>query len=175
VKIPTLFIRDHQDRRFVVPIVTKDCEWVIAGEGVATRQYDGVHVLYDPGVNLELAPEPELAGWFVEDRRGELVEGWQSKYAGPLREAIAALPASDAALPGTHELIGRKINRDPEKVGRHLLIAHRDADRLPDAPRTFEGLRRWLAEHNYEGIVWHWEQPDGSVKMAKLKRKDMRR
>lgn len=168
LNVPTLFLRDPDDRRFVYARVTLGCEWVLAGEGVATRQYDGVCVMFGAERDPEVHP-PELRGWWVEARDG-WEPAWQSKYARPLQEAIANLPDSDSPVPGTHELIGPKINRDPEKVGRHLLIAHRDAD-IVDAPRTFDGLSRWLLSHPYEGVVWH--HPDG--RMAKLKRKDVRR
>jgi hypothetical protein len=40
-KIPTLFVRDPDDRRHVTEQITPGCEWVTAGEGTATRKYDG--------------------------------------------------------------------------------------------------------------------------------------
>lgn len=41
-KIPTLFERDWDgDRSRVVDVVHADCRWVVDGEGVATRKYDG--------------------------------------------------------------------------------------------------------------------------------------
>lgn len=47
-KIPTLFARDWDgDRRYVLPEVTPGCEWVIEGDGVATRKYDGTCVMFD--------------------------------------------------------------------------------------------------------------------------------
>jgi hypothetical protein len=36
-KIPTVFVRGEQDRRYVTEAVTPDCEWVMVGEGQATR------------------------------------------------------------------------------------------------------------------------------------------
>ena len=195
-KIPTLYVRDTADRRYVMPVVQEGCEWVLAGEGTATRKYDGTCVLFDPDV--EGAPEAtvrELQGWWArrELKAGTLTPdyyiteekdpntgktvGWEpadrSPFAKYLAEAVRNL--TDGPREGTHELLGPKINRDPERMGRHVLIAHADAEVLPDAPREFEGLSRWLRDHEYEGIVWHWGQPDGSVKMAKLKRRDVRR
>ena len=41
-KIPTLFERDwNGDRSRVLPQVHSGCEWVLAGEGIATRKLDG--------------------------------------------------------------------------------------------------------------------------------------
>lgn len=169
-RIPTLFLRNPEDRRFVMPVVQQGCEWVLAGEGTPTRMYDGVLALFDPAApHVEHADPAELQGWFVEDRRGgELVPAWRSKYARPMAEAARAI--TDGPRIGSHELLGPKINRDPERIGRHIVIAHADADVLNDAPRDLDGLTTWLLSHPYEGIVWH--HPDG--RMAKLKRKDVR-
>lgn len=194
-KTPTLFLRDSEDRRFVTRQVTAGCEWVLAGEGRATRKYDGTCVLFDPNLGIEgegvpVADVPELQGWWtrrelkpnasapaeyvpveIDENTGKTV-GWEpadhSPFAKYLVEAVRNL--TDGPREGTHELLGPKINRDPENIRRHVVIAHADAD-LVDAPRDFDGLTRWLHEHPYEGIVWH--HPDG--RMAKLKRKDVRR
>lgn len=190
-KVPTVFLRDPEDRRFVTPVVQAGCEWVLAGEGRALRKYDGTCVLFDPDVvDAPLSTIPELQGWWarrelkpgqpapehygveeVDQTTGKTV-GWEpadrSPFAKFLTEAVHNL--TDGPARGTHELLGPKINRDPEGIGKHIVIAHADADIL-DAPRTFDGLRAWLLAQPYEGIVWH--HPDG--RMAKLKRRDMRR
>lgn len=186
-RIPTLFLRDPADRRFVVPQVTPGSEWVLAGQGRATRMYDGIAALFDPELDSEyVAGVRELQGWWVRHKAkpGALLpdhfhveedgglNGWvpadRSQFVRPLVEAVHNL--TDGPRNGTHELIGPKINRDPERIRKHVLIAHADAD-LVDAPRDFEGLTRWLLTQPYEGVVWH--HPDG--RMAKLKRKDVRR
>jgi hypothetical protein len=190
-RIPTLYLRDPADRRFVMPLVQQGAEWVLAGEGVATRMYDGVCVLFDPALDPDyVADVRQMQGWW---RRRELkpgallpdhfhpvtpggLIGWTpadrddyAKFGRYLVEAVRNL--TDGPRRGTHELLGPKINRNPERIERHVVIAHADADLLTDAPRDFEGLSRYLLSHSYEGIVWH--HPDG--RMAKLKRKDVRR
>lgn len=194
-KTPTLFVRNPDDRRFVTAHVTPGCEWVLAGEGQATRQYDGACVLFDPELTADAggaptAQVPQLQGWWARRKikpggaapemfvavetdpgTGKTV-GWEpaenSGWARYLAEAVGHL--SDGPEVGTHELLGPKINRNPESMARHVVIAHRDAAAV-DAPRDFEGLTVWLLLHPYEGVVWH--HPDG--RMAKLKRRDMRR
>ena len=94
--------------------------------------------------------------------------GWepiaQSAYARYHAEAVPA----QALTPGTYELIGPKINGNPEKVDGHELVAHADAETF-DVPRDLDGLRAWILAHpQYEGIVWH--HPDG--RRAKLKYRD---
>ena len=45
-KIPTIFERDWDgDRSRVLPIPVAEADWVFAGEGVATRKYDGTACL----------------------------------------------------------------------------------------------------------------------------------
>ena len=47
-KIPTLFERDFTTLPPVLTDkVTPGCEWVLAGEGIATRKYDGTCVMLD--------------------------------------------------------------------------------------------------------------------------------
>ena len=46
-KIPTLFVRDPENMSRVTREVTPGCEWVLAGEGVATRKWDGTNVLVE--------------------------------------------------------------------------------------------------------------------------------
>lgn len=46
-KIPTMFVRDPDNMRYVIDEVTPGCEWVLAGEGTPTRKYDGTCVMFD--------------------------------------------------------------------------------------------------------------------------------
>ena len=57
---------------------------------------------------------------------------------------------------------------NPENFPHHVLLRHDLAVEYPDAPRTFDGLREWLADAPIEGLVFH--HPDG--RMAKLKKRD---
>jgi hypothetical protein len=176
-KIPTLFIRDVDDMRRVTRQVNPACRWVVAGEGVATRKYDGTCVLLDDAgrwwarreVKPGKTPPPNYRPVETDPNTGKTV-GWepieQSAFAKFHAEALAAgIPGT----PGTYELVGPKVNGNPEQVGRHVLWAHADADVLPDAPRDFDGLARYLGDFPGEGIVWH--HPDG--RMVKLKRRDI--
>ena len=176
-KIPTLFRRDPEDRKRVLAEANPECQWVLDGEGVATRKYDGTCVLLDAdGVwwaRREVRPgRPTPPGYqpVVTDEVTGKTFGWepiaQSAYAKFFAEAVEA--PSAARSPGTYELIGPKINGNPEGVRAHELVAHDAADRF-DVPRDLDGLRAWILEHpQYEGVVWHHE--DG--RRAKLKHRD---
>lgn len=176
-KIPTVFERDRETG-LVVDRVTPGCEWVLAGEGVATLKWDGTCCMvrggrlfkrYDakngktPPPNFEPAQEPDaITGHWP---------GWVPVGDGPAdqyhREALAAY---DGTPPdGTYELCGPKVNGNPEGMTQHLLVRHGVPLLKQDSiPRTFNGLHAWLAPLDIEGLVFH--HPDG--RMAKVKRKD---
>jgi hypothetical protein len=67
---------------------------------------------------------------------------------------------------GTYELCGPKINGNPEGFNSYVLIRH-GKEELFAVPRDFDGLREYLADHDIEGIVWHYGD-----RMAKVKAKD---
>lgn len=176
-KIPTVFVRDPATKlRYVLDEVQPECKWVLEGEGVATRKYDGTCVMLDGhGVwwaRREVKAGKEAPPGFVpveyDDVTGKTV-GWepadQSGFARWLADAVTGTEAT-----GTYELCGPKINGNPEHYPEHRLMRH-DAAEIIDLPatldfRTCECAIRDLGE--WEGVVWH--HPDG--RMAKLKRRD---
>lgn len=178
-KIPTLFIRDEQERRYVTDHLNPGCEWVLAGEGVATRKYDGTCVLLDPEgawyARREVKPgKTPPPGWFEVDHdevTGKRV-GWEPIGASPFvkffDEAIRYKAEDGPFAPGTYELIGPKINGNPEDAIRHALVPHADAEVMNEPNRDFASLAVWLPAQPHEGVVWH--HPDG--RMVKLKRRD---
>lgn len=179
-KIPTLFARDFDhDPRYVTRDVTPGCEWVLKGEGVPTRKYDGTCVMFDGTdwwARREIKPgkaEPDNFVYVSADPETGKVAGWepvsQSSFARYHAEALAN--PYERHPEGTYELCGPKINGNPESFAWAVLVPHDEADILDGVPLDFDGLAGWLHEHPYEGIVWHGG-PDGA--MAKLKRKDFR-
>lgn len=180
-KIPTIFDRDWDgDRSRILDIPHKDCAWVFAGEGIATRKIDGTSCMVR---NYVLFKRRELragdavpAGFEVADIDAETGKtvGWVPVGDGPEdkfhREAWTGC---DTWRDGTYELIGPKVQGNPEKSGFHVLIRHANNLHGPTAPidgvpLTFDALRQWLSGRNIEGIVWH--HPDG--RMAKIKLRD---
>jgi len=174
-KIPTLFLRDPTDRRYVTRDVNPAAAWVFDGEAVATRKYDGTCVMLDKQgawwARREVKPGKAAPIGYVEvetDAVTGRTVGWepidQSPFVKYWREAIDR----PARQPGTYELVGPKINGNPEQLQRHELVWHNAADVLSDLPLDFDGLQEMLTGLSYEGVVWH--HPGG--RMAKLKRRD---
>lgn len=178
-KIVSLFQRNYHGDRLVRDEVVPGAEWVLAGEGVATRKYDGtccaiiegvLHKRYDakqgkePPFGFRPAQEPDPVtghwpGWL------EVGNGNEDRWFRDGCERTFGQPFTGPD--GTYELCGPKVQGNPEGFTEHVLIPHGQA-LLPDAPRTFAELRAYLADFPHEGIVWH--HPDG--RMVKIKRKD---
>jgi hypothetical protein len=179
-KIPTLFKRDFtQPGNPIIPEYSEGTDWVVAGEGVATRKYDGTSVLirnhkmykrYElrPGktapTDFEQVDYDETTGKAV----GWVQVGWgaEDKY---FREAAGGDPDKVDLSDGTFELLGPKVQGDPEKMLRHVIFRHERAETYnPEPPTDFYKLRDWLEPLDIEGLVWH--HPDG--RMVKIKKKD---
>lgn len=181
-KIPTVFQRDEHDRAHVTREPNPAAAWVLAGEGTPTRKYDGTSVLIRNGIaykRYELKPGKKAPAGFepadtVDPNTGKQ-PGWvRIDEDDPNdrwhREALWAETSHGGHLlipDGTYELIGPKVQGNPEHADSHQLVSH-DRAEVVDAPRDFDGLRNWLLAHEFEGVVWH--HPDG--RMAKLKRRD---
>jgi hypothetical protein len=182
-KIISLFQRNYDGDRLVRNEVVPGAEWVLAGEGVATRKFDGTCCMIRDGKlykRYEVKPggtppknfEPENE---VDENTGKQ-QGWVPVGDGPEdrwhREAKVTgrnwvVPAAQFAEDGTYELIGPKVQGNPEQCVEHYLVRH-GCEELPSCPRDYDGIRRWLSTNNVEGIVWH--HPDG--RMVKIKAKD---
>jgi hypothetical protein len=174
-KIPTMFERDwNGDRSRVLNQIHAGCEWVAAGEGVATRKIDGAcamvrdRLLYRRRELREGDSVPvgfELAGHDEETKKSV---GWVPVGDGPedkwFREALKLGTPPD----GTYELVGPKVQGNPEHYEAHELVSHGQTDVYDDAPRTFEELLDWMTGRDIEGIVFH--HLDG--RMAKIKLRD---
>jgi hypothetical protein len=174
-KIPTVFTRDWEGNRSrVVNSVNPLCRWVADGEGWATRKLDGtccrIHIgmLYKRREILEGDLEPAMFEREGYDRETSKVVGWVPVGDGPddrwHREAFAA----DPMLPdGTYELVGPKIQLNPENYPSNTLVPHGSIVE-EGTPRDFDGMRAALDGRDIEGLVFY--HPDG--RMAKIKLRD---
>jgi hypothetical protein len=174
-KIISLFQRNYDGGRLVRNEVTPGAEWVINGEGIATRKWDGtccmikngeLYKRYDakkgktPPEGFAPAQEPDPVtghwpGWL------KVGDGQEDKWfrMGYLNTVVTK--------DGTYELLGPKINGNREEFENHFLIPH-GLTVLEGVPRNYEELKEWFVDAKLEGIVWH--HPDG--RMCKIKKKD---
>lgn len=150
--IPNLF-KLNPETGLAIPEVTEGCEWVLAGEGVATRQWDGVpcmvrdgrlykrHVLKPEETTLSDCPEgwracgeAEIGFWpgWVPVTDGLPEDRWyRAARASAIIQATdggyvpGIMPVPPLPLAdGTYELCGPKINGNPEQFATHVLIRH---------------------------------------------------
>jgi len=175
-KIPTLFERDWEgDRSRVLDQVHSGCEWVLEGEGTPTRKYDGTCLMFDGTdwwARREVKDGKEPPPGFMTMGHDHITLkniGWEPIAGSPFAKFFEeALNPTRTYNPGTYELIGPKINGNPEGGGIHTLIQHDMAEVLGVLDRSFNGLRDYLAAVDIEGIVF--KHPDG--RMSKIKKKD---
>ena len=176
-KTPTIFKRNPDNMREVLPEPHPDCAWVFNGEGVATRKYDGTCCLIEGGVlykRREIKAGQATPDTFVladsDPVTGKSV-GWVpvDPDAKEDRWHVEAFHLPQGCYEdGTYELLGPKIQGNPEQIANHCLLKHSGAQAYENVPRTFEGLRNWLSDKDIEGLVFH--HPDG--RMAKIKKRD---
>lgn len=181
-KIVSLFRRNYEGDRLVRDEVVEGAEWVLAGEGVATRKWDGTACLVrdgnlykryelkkgrQPPQGFEPAQEPDpvsgdIPGWVPVGDSPE--DKWH-------REAWQRIVQNIGSVPDwTYELIGPKVQGNPEGAQRHILVPH--GKQVINAPRYFEGIRKFLSEDDIEGIVW-WRDPDDvNCDKVKIKARD---
>lgn len=186
-KIISLFQRNYYGNRRVRNEVVPGAEWVIAGEGVATRKWDGACCMIENGrlfkrydaKKFKIPPEGFIPAQELPDANTGHWPGWLEVGDGPedkwFREALINNDAEAGDYEdGTYELVGPKVQGNPDGFSRHILISHgaswlSESGGWPqDVPRTYESLKQWLAENDVEGIVWHRENGD----MVKIKAKD---
>lgn len=184
-KIISLYARNYDGDRLVRDEVVPGAEWVAEGEGTPTRKIDGTCCMmrdmflfkrYDakkgktPPPDFEPAqpdPDPITGHWpgWVPVRGDNPADRYHIEALNNWGEMAPTRPMED----GTYELVGPKIQGNPEKFDHHWLISHNCPTLLLYAvPVDFEGIKKFLSECDIEGVVWH--HPDG--RMVKIKKKD---
>ena len=179
-KIPCLFVRvfDGPRKSTLTDEVTPGCEWVMNGEGTASRKWDGtacavidgrLYRRYDAKNGKPAPPngipcqEPDpVAGhwphWVLVDPDNH-ADRW-------IWEAFSTRVGKTALPDGTYEAIGPRINGNPEGCTFHVLVRH--GKTVLNPPRTKDGIRTFLEMNRMEGIVF--AHPDG--RMCKIRRVD---
>lgn len=192
-KIPTLFVRDYDNDGLVVNTVTPGTEWVVNGEGLATRKWDGLAVLIKDG---EVFKRYDAKAFTIDKKTGEKriydrkppegfiplqdfdpitghMPGWIPCKRPDDKLVLGIYEANPENYPsGTYELCGPKIGTrhgpNPEKLTENSLYRHGTPE-YPDFPRTFDAIKAALELMDVEGVVFH--HPDGE-RMVKVKAKD---
>lgn len=178
-KIPTLFEREYQNGKVagITSAVCPGMEWVLAGDGAATVKIDGsccaiidgtFYKRYDAkkgktppeGAIPCCAPDPVTGHhphWVKVDKKNP-ADKW-------FLEAYFNKP-SHMRVDGTYEAIGPHFQGNPYHLSDDIIVLH--GEDLVIVERTFDGIRKYLAEHDIEGLVF-W---DNNEPQCKIKRSD---
>lgn len=193
-KIPTIFLRDHNSG-FVRPEINPSAAWVFDKPVVAVRKYDGTCMLHNHGkwyYRRVLKPGQKTPMGFGLEEFDEVTKkavGWMPvemdfSYKKHFEQAVSLPPLNLGTTAeveyeyGTYELIGPKVNGNPEGVKDHRLVPHKLAEQLADVQvldvheldvtDAYEALKHVLGFMPVEGAIFRHE--DG--RLAKLKKKD---
>lgn len=176
-KIPTLFKRVYENHKVVdiLDEITPGCEKAFK-EGVATVKIDGSCCAVFDGIpykryDAKKGKKPPIGA--IPCCNPDPITGhwphWvklDPKNSGD-KWFWAAFNSSDEHYPdGTYEAIGPHFQGNPYNLGEDKLEKHGEA--IVKVERTFDGIKKWLEDHNEEGLVF-WL--DGEP-VCKIKRTD---
>jgi hypothetical protein len=172
-KISTLFKKDPNDLGRVIDEVNPENEWALT-EGVATRKFDGtaaaiidgnLYKRYDVKKGRQVPPNA------IPCQEPDAITGhwphWVKCNPDTDKYFYEAFENLDSWEDGTYELCGPKVQGNPEKFSKHILVRHGiEVMNIPD--RTFDAIKSLLSIMEVEGIVFH--HPDG--RMCKIRKSD---
>jgi len=155
-KIPTIFKRNPKNMSEIFTEHNPECSWVFNGEGVATRKYDGTCVKIENGQYFkrrEIKRGKKAPIDFIEEQVDENTGkrvGWVLVNPTSKEDCWHMEAFNENLTDGTYELIGPKVQGNPEKSETHRLIKHSEAEIFDDAPRTYTQLAEWFKNKDIE-------------------------
>lgn len=181
-KISTLYKKNPENLGLVINEINPENQWVFDGEGIPTRKYDGtacavidglLYKRYDVKKGRKV-PDGAIPCQEPDEITGHHPHWLLCSHDEPADkyffEGYNSLAELDKVEDGTYELIGEKVQGNPEKIKGHHLIKH--GITVLDLPTLeFEALKQYLInpENDIEGIVFH-HKTDG--RMCKLRKSD---
>jgi len=175
-KISTLFKKDPNDLGRVINEINPENEWVFT-DGIPTRKFDGTATAI---INGELYKRYDVKkGRQVPDgaipcQEADLITGHHPHWLKCERSKnedkyfFEGFDNLDNKKDGTYELIGEKVQGNPEKIKGHMLVRH-GVVKLSLEDDSFEYLKQYLEKVDIEGIVFYHKSDD---RMCKLRKSD---
>lgn len=165
-KIPTLFNREFENHRIktITPDVTPGCEWVLAGEGVATEKLDGTCCLFKDGKLWKRYDakrgKPIPAGAILCQPEADAVTGhlpcWLPVSETDPSDKWHRLAFENQTASGcgfeenqTYELCGPHFQTNPYELDHDQFFKHGEKI-LDNVPRDYDGILRYLETHMIE-------------------------
>lgn len=179
-KMKTLFVREFigNHKPVITEEVSEGCEWVLDGEGVATRKFDGtcclvkdgeIYKRFDYKVGRVLPENAIPCQEKADDITGHFPH-WVKCLITNTNDKWHLKAFSDLTNPenGTYELCGRHFQNNVDGLCYldDVLVKH--GETVLQVERTFSGIKDYLESNEIEGIVFH----RGNGEMCKIKRSD---
>ena len=175
-KIPTLFERIYENHKVIgiTEKVTPGMEWVLNGEGIATEKIDGSCTAIIDGVFYKRydakkgkkPPEGAIPCCDPDPVTGHWPHWVKVEDVPADKWFVNAYNNTPGRKDGTYEAIGVHFQSNPYGLSSDILEPH--GVKHIEVERTFDGIKKYLEEHNIEGIVF-WK--DGEPK-CKIKHSD---
>ncbi len=180
-KISTLFKKDPNNLGRVINEINIENQWAF-DDGIPTRKYDGTAVAIIDGVlykRYDVKKGREVPEGAIPCQEADLITGHHPHWLKCNQdksedvyffEGYNSLAELIKIEDGTYELIGEKVQGNPEKIVGHHLVKHGMHELIGLIyPLTYENLRQYLEQVDIEGIVFH-HKTDG--RMCKLRKSD---
>jgi len=176
-KISTLFKKNPENLGLVINEINPENQWVMDGEGIPTRKFDGtacaiidgeLYKRYDVKKGKSV-PNGAIPCQEPDEKTGHWPHWVKCERDNPAdKYHFEAFDLRYGLADGTYELIGPKIQGNPEKLDTHQLVKHGNAIlNIPDL--SFAVLADYLSKNDMEGIVFH-HKTDG--RMCKIRKSD---
>lgn len=173
-KIPSLFARDGAN---LTKIYNAGTDWVVNGEGVATRKWDGTACRWADGqlwARYDAKQGKPTPPGFVPCQDPDPITGHHPGWVPAtrpedkwIRAACDVYQVFGHITDGTFEACGPKIGGNAERFEHHVLVRH-GAVVNDDVPLTFDGLVGYFTAYNIEGIVWWRDLTDLNCDKIKI-------
>ncbi|OCA77809.1 hypothetical protein BBH99_11060 [Chryseobacterium contaminans] len=181
-KISTLFKKDINNLGRVINEINPENNWVFDEAAVATQKFDGsacaiingkLYKRYDAKKGKS-APEGA-----IPCQEADMITGHHPHWVACditkkedqyFWEGFNTLAELGKVEDGTYELIGEKVQGNPENIKGHLLVKHGN-NILSLESLDFESIKNFLSnpENNMEGIVFHHITDN---RMCKIRKSD---
>lgn len=171
-KIASLFARTP-DGKTLTREYNPTALWVANGEGTPTRKWDGTAVRWFDGqlwARYDAKRGKAPPAGFVPCQDPDPITGHHPGWVPATRpEDKWIREAAEGSLwqDGTYEACGPRIGGNPERLNEHILIRH-GAEALYDVPRDYDGLRKYFAHNDLEGVVWWRDLSDPDCDKVKI-------
>ncbi|MTH15542.1 hypothetical protein [Flavobacterium sp. LC2016-01] len=176
-KISTLFAKDPNNLARVVNKLNAENAWVMNGEAIATRKFDGTSVAIIDGElfkRFDAKKGRSIPANAIPCQEADLITGHHPHWVkcdrtkSEDKHFFEGFDSLELKIDGTYELCGPKVQGNPENLEKHTLVKH-GSEVIDSLSFDFDDLKIFLSENDIEGIVFHHISDE---RMCKLRKSD---